>query len=79
MADLVHRAVQAGRVGQLVLVAPPKTLGILRIALHKDDAMRVIGEVPGRAQNPTRKGPTNRTRRTSGVPPFWRGQPQALF
>lgn len=46
MAELLRRAVQAGRVGQLMLVAPPKTLGNLRIALHEDVAKRVIGELP---------------------------------
>lgn len=45
MAAWLYKAAHRGRFDRLVLVAPPKVLGTLRQALHKEVASRVVGEV----------------------------------
>jgi protein required for attachment to host cells len=45
IADQLNRLAHAGRFEQLVIVAPPATLGNLRSHLHREVQSRVIAEV----------------------------------
>lgn len=45
LADRLYKAAHAGRFDRLILVAPPRTLGELRDALHKEVRARVIAEI----------------------------------
>ena len=45
LADMLHRAVRRGEITELVLVAPPGTLGILRDKLHREVKDRIVGEL----------------------------------
>ncbi len=45
MAEWLYKAAHRGRFDKIVLVAPPKVLGVLRQKLHKEVASRVVGEV----------------------------------
>ncbi len=45
IAEALYKAAHAGRYDKLIIVAPPKTLGDLRKALHKEVSGRVIGEI----------------------------------
>lgn len=44
-ANLLKREAQAGRIKALILVAAPRTLGVLRKHLHGEVEKRVIGEI----------------------------------
>jgi protein required for attachment to host cells len=46
LAELLYRHAHAGRFNKLVVVAPPKVLGDLRKALHKEVADRIAAEIP---------------------------------
>ncbi|KAA2312712.1 host attachment protein [Pseudooceanicola sediminis] len=46
LAHLLYARAHRGAFDQIVLIAPPKTLGELRQVLHKEVAARVIAEVP---------------------------------
>ncbi len=46
VATALYRGAQQGRYQRLVIVAPPKTLGVLRKALHKTVADKVVAELP---------------------------------
>jgi protein required for attachment to host cells len=46
IAQTLYRMVHASEVDQLIVVAPPKALGVLRKAMHKEVADRVITEIP---------------------------------
>lgn len=46
VADAVNEAASRGEFSRLVLVAPPKTLGVLRSALGHQAQACVVGEVP---------------------------------
>ena len=45
LADILYDRAHAGAFERIVLVAPPKTLGELRDALHKEVQDRVVGEL----------------------------------
>lgn len=45
LADILYAKAHAGAFERIVLVAPPKTLGELRDALHKEVRDRVVGEL----------------------------------
>jgi protein required for attachment to host cells len=44
-ADMLEREVLASRIGALIIMAPPRTLGELRKHLHGEVKNRVIGEI----------------------------------
>jgi protein required for attachment to host cells len=46
IADALYRMAHANQFDELVVVAPPKVLGILRGAWHKEVASRIVAEVP---------------------------------
>jgi protein required for attachment to host cells len=46
MANWLYKAAHRNRFERLVLVAPPRVLGSLRPALHKEVASRVVAEIP---------------------------------
>jgi protein required for attachment to host cells len=46
IADRLYQLAHANRFQSLVLVAPPKVLGVLRKSLHKEVLGRVTAEVP---------------------------------
>jgi protein required for attachment to host cells len=46
IADDLYRAAHAGRYKDLVVVAPPATLGELRRQFHREVAGKVVAEVP---------------------------------
>ena len=46
LSDILYRRAHAGDFDQIVLVAPPGTLGDLRSELHQEVRNKVIGEVP---------------------------------
>lgn len=46
IADALYRSAHAGQFERLIIVAPPKVLGNLRKALHKEVLDRVAAEVP---------------------------------
>jgi protein required for attachment to host cells len=46
MADRLYRLAHAGRFDRLVVIAPPKVLGNLRKAFHKEVSDRVTAEIP---------------------------------
>jgi len=46
IAEALYRAALAGDFEELVIVAPPKTLGMLRQTFHKQVSDRIHGEVP---------------------------------
>jgi protein required for attachment to host cells len=45
-ADRINRAALAGKFEQLVIVAPPRTLGELRRHYHKEAQARITAEIP---------------------------------
>ncbi|MBV2361403.1 host attachment family protein [Thalassococcus sp. CAU 1522] len=45
LADLLYQLAHRGAFDRLVLVAPPRVLGALRPALHKEVAARVVAEL----------------------------------
>lgn len=45
MAGRLYKAAHRGRFERLVIVAPPKALGVLRQELHKEVQSRVVGEI----------------------------------
>jgi protein required for attachment to host cells len=45
IADALYKAAHAGRFSKLVVAAPPKTLGELRKAFHKEVSQRIVAEV----------------------------------
>lgn len=45
IADALYKAAHAGRYSKLVVAAPPKTLGELRKAFHKEVSGRIVAEV----------------------------------
>jgi len=46
IADALYRSVLDNKFAELVIVAPPKTLGMLRQSFHKQVSERIHGEVP---------------------------------
>ncbi len=46
IADALYRMAHAQQFDELVVVAPPKVLGILRGAWHKEVSSRIVAEVP---------------------------------
>jgi protein required for attachment to host cells len=46
IANALYQAAHAGRFRELVIVAPPKILGKLRKAAHKEVADRIVAELP---------------------------------
>lgn len=44
-AELLHQEVRAGIKGGIVVIAPPKTLGVMRKHYHDDVRRRIIGEL----------------------------------
>jgi len=46
LAELLYKQAHKHRFNEIVLVAPPKTLGELRQKMHKEVAAKVIAEVP---------------------------------
>jgi protein required for attachment to host cells len=46
MADRLYKLAHAGRFDRLVVIAPPKVLGNLRKAFHKEVSDRVTAEIP---------------------------------
>jgi protein required for attachment to host cells len=46
IADALYRMAHAQQFEELVVVAPPKVLGILRGAWHKEVSSRIVAEVP---------------------------------
>lgn len=46
LAEILYQRAHAGRFRKIVLVAPPKTLGMLRDTIHSEVEDKVIGEVP---------------------------------
>ena len=46
LADMLYMRAHRGRFDQLVIVAPPRTLGELRDKLHSEVRARVVGEIP---------------------------------
>lgn len=46
VAERLYKQAHAGRFDKLVVVAPPKVLGNLRKAFHKEVAERVTAEIP---------------------------------
>jgi protein required for attachment to host cells len=46
MASILDSAAERKSFDRLILIAPPKTLGALRSAMHKNTARLVAGEVP---------------------------------
>lgn len=46
VADALYKQAHAGRFDKLIVVAPPKVLGGLRKAFHKEVADRIAAEVP---------------------------------
>ena len=46
LADILYQRAHAGRFREIVLVAPPKTLGALRDTIHSEVRDKVIAEVP---------------------------------
>ena len=51
MAELLYSLAHRGKFDEIVLVAPPKTLGELRKKLHKEVEAKVTGEVPKNLTN----------------------------
>jgi protein required for attachment to host cells len=45
IADALYKAAHAGRYSKLVVAAPPRTLGELRKAFHKEVSERIVAEV----------------------------------
>jgi protein required for attachment to host cells len=45
IAEALYKAAHAGRYEKLVVAAPPKTLGELRKAFHKEVSVRIVAEV----------------------------------
>jgi protein required for attachment to host cells len=45
IAAALYKAAHAGRYEKLVVAAPPKTLGELRKAFHKEVSARIVAEV----------------------------------
>jgi len=45
VADVLYRMAHGGELGKLIVVAPARTLGVLRKACHKEVADRVIAEL----------------------------------
>jgi protein required for attachment to host cells len=45
-ADRINRAALAGQFEQLIIVAPPRTLGELRRHYHKETEARIAAEIP---------------------------------
>jgi protein required for attachment to host cells len=46
IADALYRTAHADRYDKLIVVAPPKVLGHLRQAFHKEVTERIVAEVP---------------------------------
>ena len=46
IADALYRMAHTQQFDELVVVAPPKVLGILRGAWHKEVSSRIVAEVP---------------------------------
>lgn len=46
IAGVLHQMSQAREFEDLVVIAPPKMLGSLRAAFHRDVAERVVAEIP---------------------------------
>ncbi|CAM5777044.1 host attachment protein [Labrys miyagiensis] len=46
IADTLYRRIHAGHCDKLVVVAPPKVLGEMRKAFHKEVTARISAEVP---------------------------------
>ncbi len=46
LADQLYRMAHAGRFERLVIVAAPTVLGVLRGAVHKEVADRIVAEIP---------------------------------
>jgi protein required for attachment to host cells len=46
ISQALYRLAHANRFDHLIVVAPPKTLGTLRSAFHKEVATRVVAEIP---------------------------------
>jgi protein required for attachment to host cells len=46
IADALYRMAHAQQFDELVVVAPPKVLGVLRGAWHKEVSSRIVAEVP---------------------------------
>lgn len=45
VAEALYKAAHKGRYKKLVVVAPPKTLGVLRKEYHKEVSQRIVAEV----------------------------------
>ena len=45
MSDILYRLAHRNAFDQIVLVAPPRTLGTLRDKLHKEVSARVVAEI----------------------------------
>lgn len=45
ISDALNRLARENKFNQLILVAPPKVLGVLRTHLHKETAARIVGEI----------------------------------
>lgn len=46
LADKLYKMAHAGRFEKLVVVASPQVLGVLRGAVHKEVAQRIVAEIP---------------------------------
>jgi protein required for attachment to host cells len=46
IADALYRRAHANRFAQLIVIAPPKILGVLRKSFHKEVSDRIVAEVP---------------------------------
>ena len=46
LADKLYKMAHAGRFEKLVVVASPQVLGVLRGAVHKEVADRIVAEIP---------------------------------
>lgn len=46
LADKLYKMAHAGRFDRLVIVASPQVLGVLRSAVHKEVADRIVAEIP---------------------------------
>ncbi|MDF1727119.1 MAG: host attachment family protein [Sulfitobacter sp.] len=46
LAEILYKQAHKGRFDEIVLVAPPKTLGELRDEIHQEVASKVVGEIP---------------------------------
>ena len=46
LSDLLYRRAHAGRFDQLVIIAAPQSLGVLRAAMHSVVSDKIIAEIP---------------------------------